>query len=61
MNTILEYCNQMLLLVGMVFIFAGIILYVFHQKSLMVCMDIELHHQCKINKNGILLKHTAAK
>jgi len=33
MNTILEYCNQMLLCVGIVFILAGIILYVFPPKK----------------------------
>ncbi len=33
-NTILEYCNQMLLCVGIVFILAGIILYVFPPKNI---------------------------
>lgn len=33
-NTLLEYCNQMLLCVGIVFILAGIILYVFPPKKI---------------------------
>lgn len=33
-NTILEYCNQMLLCVGIVFILAGVILYVFPPKKI---------------------------
>src|SRR5690606_21805595 len=34
MNTILEYCNQMLLCVGILFILAGAILYVFPPKKI---------------------------
>ena len=34
MDTILEYCNQMLLLVGIVFILAGSIMYVFPPKKI---------------------------
>ena len=34
MHTILEYCNQMLLCVGIVFILAGVILYVFPPKKI---------------------------
>src|SRR5690606_36630467 len=33
-NTLLEYCNQMLLCVGIVFILAGVILYVFPPKKI---------------------------
>ena len=33
-NTLLEYCNQMLLCVGFVFILAGIILYVLPPKKI---------------------------
>ncbi|WLD22799.1 SdpI family protein [Flavobacterium dauae] len=33
-NTILEYCNQMLLCVGILFILAGAILYVFPPKKI---------------------------
>lgn len=34
MDTILEYCNQVLLLVGIVFIIAGAIMYVFPSKRI---------------------------
>lgn len=34
MNTILDYCNQILLLVGIIFILAGAILYVFPPKKI---------------------------
>jgi len=34
MDTILEYCNQMLLCVGILFILAGAILYVFPPKKI---------------------------
>jgi len=34
MDTIFEYCNQMLLLVGIVFILAGTIMYVFPPKKI---------------------------
>ena len=34
MNTILDYCNQMLLLVGIIFILAGAIMYVFPPKKI---------------------------
>src|SRR5690606_36831666 len=34
MDTILEYCNQMLLCVGILFILAGAILYVFPPKEI---------------------------
>jgi len=34
MNTILEYCNQMLLCVGIVFMLAGVILYVFPPQKI---------------------------
>ena len=33
-DTILEYCNQMLLLVGIIFILAGAIMYVFPPKKI---------------------------
>lgn len=33
-NTILEYCNQMLLCVGIVFILAGLIMYAFPPKKI---------------------------
>lgn len=34
MNTILEYCNQMLLCVGIVFILVGLIMYAFPPKKI---------------------------